>query len=769
MKKEDNNKSNLIDDILYEIPHRPGVYKMRNKDGKIIYVGKAKDLKKRVSSYFNRSNDASVKTEKMVGQIANIDYTVVDSELEALILETNLIKELRPKYNILMKDDKNYVYIKITVNEDYPRILITRKVDKDGAKYYGPKTSQYKVIHLLKVLKKIFPYRHCNLDITYGGKLLLVSDAHPEKKHDVKITHDNTRYPCLDYHIRRCLAPCVGAVSPEEYGKMISPIMDFLEGRHSNLISLIKSEMYKAAQEKKYEIAAGLRDKLESIEDLMEPQKISDPNLKDIDIINYLSESGKLYFNLFQVREGKLINQENFILDSSDEFDESNDDALRAFLEQYYEKATDIASEILIPQELDDKDTIESWIGGFKGRKVKIIVPQRGKRNSLLDLSLENAKSFAKQNEVKWQSGEKESRQKALEKLKTLIGLSKTPMRLECYDVSHLGGTGTVSSMVVFEKGFPRKDQYRKFKLHQEKSGHPDDYASIKETFERRLKYLTGRSGKAINVRLAGPKETAEIKRRYRIRILKDTDYLCIKGVDKEIIGYVRLRKVDTRKIIIENINYDKEIQLDSLIKKIIEKYKISRIYVTVKNKDVPIYEEGGLQVISKIPEGIKKRSDYQIMVFDKNKYAADESLDKAPDLVIVDGGKGQLNVAFDVMNRNGINIPILSLAKKNEEIYMPSNNLPVIIAKDEPLIHLLQHIRDEAHRFAVTYQKKLRKNDLTASKLDDIPGIGEKMKFKILNRFGSYENAYKAPLPDLEKLIGKEIASRIKNDAFNS
>lgn len=756
-----------IKHILKNTPHKPGIYKMKDERGQIIYVGKAKDLKNRISSYFNKSNDHSPKTVKMLEHVKDIDYSVVESELEALILETNLIKQLRPKYNILMKDDKNYVYVKITVNEDFPRIFITRNMEKDKARYFGPKTSQYKVENTLKVLKKIFPFRHCHLLIEYERRLKLGESANPKINHKVNVTRATIKYPCLDYHIKRCIGPCVGTVSKEEYRAMIDQIINFFEGKQDEIIKMLREEMLKAAAEKKFEIAAGIRNKLQYIEELMESQIVSDPNLRDLDVVNYIAVEEKAYFNLFQVREGKLINQENFILNiggkaeyKSDEETLDNQEILDAFLEQYYEKATDIPGQVLIPHEISVKDGLEKWLTGVKGMAVHIIIPKRGTKDKLLELSLQNAMSFARQTEVKWQGHELPGREQALEKMAEIFKLPKKPQRLECYDISHFQGKDTVASMVVFEKGFAKKEDYRKFKLHQETSGSPDDFASMEETLTRRLRHLRPSLDQLKIIQVKTKKHIKDLND-FKWKCDKKKKYLIIEK-EKKIAGLVELFTVKNRTLISRlELNDDLEIHL--LTGKIIEKLKINRLYLICNNAICGDFEAAGFIEVKKIPEEIKVPKNARLLVIEKNKYKADTSLEKTPDLIIIDGGKGQLGRVEKVMKKMKLKIPTVSIAKREEEIFTHSSGKPLILPKDDPVLHLFQQIRDEAHRFAVSYHTNVRGGSSMSSVLDRIPGIGEAIKMKLLKRFGSIEGILKAELAELSSITGEKAAKLIK------
>ncbi len=753
-------RQKYIQHILLNLPKEPGVYKFKDDSNKIIYVGKAKNLKNRVSSYFQSSRDQTSKTKKMVEQIADIEYITVGSDLEAIMLETNLIKELHPKYNVLMKDDKNYVYIKITVQEDFPRILITRKVEKDKARYFGPKTAKYKVERTLKVLKRIFPYRHCSLAIDYIAPRS--DSADPKRRHKVKVTHANIKFPCIDYHIKRCIGPCIGTVDKDEYRAIIDQVIRFLEGKHEDVIEKLKADMDRAAADRKFELAAAIRDKLQAIKDIMEDQRISTPDHKDLDVINYVIADEKIFYNLFQIRSGKLINQENFELKAHGDNPDQNHDpeALSDFLQQYYEKATDLPQEVLIPEEIQDQSEMESWLTEMRGHKVKILVPQRGRKNKLLELSHKNALSFSKLSKVKWQGHQKSDREKALQKLAEILKLESPPKRLECFDVSHFSGTQTVSSMVVFQNGFPFKPDYRKFKLHQETPGKPDDFASMEETLSRRLRHLKP-SIESNQIRLlkSTKKELKDIE------IQDNIHYFTIKK-EKEPIGVVHILETDKKKFLIQKLEHKETLDLRLLSKKITQKLKTKRLYIACASDQLKLFEEAGYIAVRKVPDDFPKTSN-PVLVYDATKHLIDTSFKKKPDLIIIDGGKGQLGAAMKALKKYQMDLPIISIAKKNEEIYLPGKSLPIIIPKEDPTLRMIQHIRDESHRFAITFHQGLQMKATKSSILDSVYGIGEATKMKLLKHFGSPESIKNATMYELEQIVGKKNAIKIK-EALN-
>ncbi|MBU1151845.1 excinuclease ABC subunit UvrC [Patescibacteria group bacterium] len=684
--------------ILSDLPDSPGIYKMIDKEGIVIYVGKAKSLKKRVKQYFQKNYEHSTRTKKLLENIADLKFIEVDSELESLILETNTIKQLQPKYNVLMKDDKNYVYIKIT-KEDYPRIQIVREVKKDKANYYGPKTAGKKVTEILKVLKKIFPYRHCNLEIQ-------------ETKNKVIVTHKTIKYPCLDYYIKRCCAPCINKCSKEEYNELIKHIENFLNGKAEDIVGNIKAQMMKLAKNRQFEKAANLRDRLQKIEKILERQKVSSPDTTDKDIINYLVTHQQAYFNLFQIRDGKLLGQENFILTAKEvEENSENNEVLEAFLHQYYEIAQDFPKEILIPHGFDNQKEFRELISQEAGKSIKITIPQKGDKNKLLDLSFKNAKIYADRHRPSWQE-ESELSQESLKELQKTLKLKEEPKRIECYDISHLSGTDTVGSMVVFEKGIPKKDHYRKFQL-KTVVNKPDDYKSMEEVLIRRLQKIANEEKwKPYSLKKALKKHWEFIEKNTATKGLTYKDFYVLLKKDKPV-GLIRI--TDHSKTVSEFNNLwispkERGKKLGhKILKHALQKAASKRVYIRCHPELKDYYLMLGFEEIKQAPKELQSKNPLA-MAYDKNKHRIDASFSSVPDLIVVDGGKGQLQIATKVLKGLGLKIPHISLAKQLEEIFTPNSKTSILLEKNNKALQLLQRARDEAHRFAISYNKKLRK-----------------------------------------------------------
>lgn len=698
---------------------------MMDREKHVIYVGKAKDLQKRVKTYFQKGYEHSTRTRKLLENTASIDFIQTDSELEALLLESNLIKELKPRYNILMKDDKSYVYIKVNWAEDFPRIRVVRertleKTEGFGqkARYFGPKLASSKVYETLRILKKLFPFRHCNLDIKWRNKDL------------VDVTNRIIDYPCLDYYIKRCPGPCIGAVSPVEYKKIVQQIMDFLEGKNDELEKSIKKQMMEAASQKLFEKATRLRDKLFALQSITERQKITDHDRQDTDIINFSADLGRVFFNILMIRGGKLVSQENFALDALEmkEMDTPIDlvEVLQSFLLQYYERAADIPKEILVPEELEDYATLEKWLTQRRGDRVTLIHPQKGEKNKLLELSHKNAVSFGKQFRIRWLSEQRG--QTALARLAEVLAArpraerlaterkSELIKRIEGFDISHLGGNETVGSMVVFENGLPKSSDYRHFKIRTV-SGKPDDYRSMEETLMRRLKYLS----KTENFRLAKPSKKIfeQIKSEFPpgLNDFRPAEFFCFMK-NKYLVGFVYLRPISTYAVEIGNLWIDEKHRGQKLgyelMKRAMQKSKMKKFYAYIQPALENYYAQFGFKLVKEIPDFFKKRTNEILMVMEKKALSYDDpSFKEKPNLLVIDGGKGQLNTALLALKRLKLEIPVISLAKRLEEIYLPGEKAPLLLEEGDEALKLLQRIRDESHRFAITFQRKLHQKNM--------------------------------------------------------
>lgn len=595
---------------LKRLPDNPGVYLMKNGSGDIIYVGKAVSLKNRVRSYFQSSRNHSPKVVSMVSQVADLDYILTDSEIEALILECNLIKKHRPRYNVKLADDKSYPYVKVTVNEKYPRVFMTRKVVRDGGRYYGPYTDAGALKETLSLLKKIFPLRAC-------------------KQKSV----DNQKRPCLNYHIRRCLAPCTGKVSQDAYREMIKSISLFLEGRQDDLVRTLSARMEKAAENLDFEQAAALRDQIKAIEKVVEKQKIVSSDPTDQDVAGLAREGEAACVAVFFIRGGKLLGREHFILDETAEMDDS--EILTAFIKQYYIQVEYIPKEILLPAQLTEPDVINTWLDRKRGGRVHLRIPKRGEKARLVEMAARNAAEELAQ----FRAREEQARARiegALLGLQEYLGLARLPRRIECYDISNIQGAESAGSMVVFIDGLPRSDQYRRFRIKSVEG--PNDFASMQEVIRRRFS-----------------------------RALREIEAMEAGAIDK----------------------------------------------------------------------GRAKFADL-------------------PSLVIIDGGKGQLSAAREVMRELGFSpIPTFGLAKEHEYLFGEAGPDPIILPRNSESLYLVQRIRDEAHRFAITYHRNLRGKRSLKSILDDIPGVGPKRRKALVQHFRSITALRNATVGQIAEVPG--------------
>ncbi len=452
--------SEKLETILGSLPDSPGCYLMKDESGKIIYVGKAINLKNRVRSYFQKSNDHSYKTRRMVENIRDIEWIVVASELEALILEMNLIKEHRPFYNVRLKDDKRYPYIKIHWQDDFPKISVTRNMVQDGARYYGPYTSVWAVHQTLDILRRIFPYLTCAREIT--GK-------------DPR--------PCLYYDIHLCSGPCIGAISKGDYRQMIEDLAKFLEGKTDPVLKRLQIEMEHASEQLNYEKAAVVRDQIQAVERVVERQKIISSERKDSDVIAMARNNGEACVQIFFIRSGTLIGREYFIIEGTEE--EENTEILEEFIKQFYSQAAYIPNKVMLPQEVEEAMIINEWLNTRRGgEKVQISVPKRGQSKELVKMAAENAAETLRALEIRWKA-DKDRQRDALGEIQRALGMSEPPNRIECYDISNTQGTASVGSMVVFEQGIPNKKLYRRFNIRTVTG--PDDFASMSEVLTRRF------------------------------------------------------------------------------------------------------------------------------------------------------------------------------------------------------------------------------------------------------------------------------------------
>lgn len=751
----------------------PGIYRWLNKDGDVLYVGKAKNLRSRLKSYVQKNPDKSMGPWKLSlrTHIADIDTTVTNSELEALILEINLIKELKPKYNVLMKDDKSYVYVRISTHEQYPEIEIVRSMADDGAKYFGPFLSAGNARKTLDVLQEIFNYRE-------NKKSLERLNRSAQKGNDDSVQ----KVPSLEFQIGQSCGVAMGKISREEYCERIQSVVNFFKGDLGTVLSQAKESMQKAANERKFERAAKLRDAVGFIEGMKQEQLVSDTSGEDTDTFAVAMSGTKALIMLLKERGGKLIGEQSFSLKGEPD---SPAEALQEFLPQYYFSIPDMPDLIVIGEEVEDAPLLSKWLSERKGRAVEIRIPERGKKSKVLELAEKNAKEKVHQLEAKWESAVRNI-ETALTELTEVLELSGPPKRIEGYDISHLGGTETVGSMVVTHNGKPASAQYRSFTIQTLRDGDIDDYKALEEVLSRRLKYLAvnlrqeedawKKKGIVLTkARKAEQKTIEEIIENQKELSNQDIDYkdFLVARKDKEIAAFARLVGGDSDTPEVKSLWVSDAYRGAKLgqivIRKILSKIKKGKVYVIIdpNPKLEEYYAELGFRHVLSPPETLLKKTkefckeqlgatEGKILVYIVSEHKSDDSLGSKPDLLVIDGGKGQLSSALKALKKYDLDIPVIGLAKREEEIFVPGEKVSLLLPKDSQAQFLLQRLRNEAHRFANEHRKKRIAKHVIGSALDDVPGIGTKTKQALLMEFGSVKKIQEAEDSALLSLINE-------------
>jgi excinuclease ABC subunit C len=594
-----------VEEKLATLPTKPGCYLHKDKSGTIIYVGKAINLRNRVRSYFQKGASHTPKVRRLVSNIADFDFIVTATELEALVLECTLIKRHQPHYNVRLRDDKQYPYLCLTTREPFPRLILVRRVREDNNRYFGPYPNSRAVYATMELVNRIFPLISC-------GKSF---DGRPVQK------------PCLYYHMGQCLAPCAGLADKEEYQVAVEDVTNFLNGRQEGIVKKLRQEMEEAAESLEFERAARLRDRLQGVEEVLQRQKVITTELIDQDVIAVVEDDTGLNgacVQMFFIRGGKLIGQNHFLVEGTG--DETESDVVQEFVKQYYQNASYIPQEILLPHDMDEINIIQSWLRQKKGKKVELQVPVRGDKKKLVEMATENATHALDQIKAEMRA-KLGNTQAALQELADALGLPEPPKRIECYDISNTQGQNQVASMVVCEKGEMNKQEYRRFKIKRE-DDKPNDYASMHEVITRRL---------------------------------------------------------------------------------------------------------------------LEAKSD-------------NPKFNRLPDLLIVDGGRGQVSSAQTAMEETGVALPLAGLAKQFEHLFLPNEPDPVILPRTSQALYLVQRIRDEAHRFANTFNAQLRGKAQTKSLLDDIPGIGPKRRKALQLHFGSVSKMKAATQAEIAAAPGMNL-----------
>jgi excinuclease ABC subunit C len=621
------------------IPDHPGVYLFRDRDGRVIYVGKAISLRKRTASYFQPMRNLHPRTAAMVEGSASLEWVLVQSEVEALQLEYNLIKQHRPRYNVRYRDDKSYPWLAVPLADEIPRPRVERGPRRKGTRYFGPYAHAYAIRETLDLLLRTFPMRTCSKG---------VFDR-----------HRRLGRPCILYDIHKCSGPCVGNISPEDHRRIVEDFVAFMDGRTRPTLQRLEAEMRQAAEQLNFELAARLRDQLASVRKAMERQQMVSSTPEDFDIAAFAEDDLEAAVQVFFVRRGRVVGRRGFVVDKVEALDTP---ALAAtFVQQLYgDRADEVPREIFLPVEPEGAEALREWLAGLRGRPVDFRVPRRGEKRALLETVAANAREAFATHKLK-RASDFDARARGLKELQEALDLPEAPLRIECYDISNLQGSQVVGSMVVFEDGLPRKSEYRRFEVRSVEG--QDDVASLREVLTRRL------------ARLASERDEPE---------------------EAEGSGEPQ--------------------------------------------GGAPVNREGsgGPQGGAPVELGRRKKFAYP------------------PNLIVIDGGRPQLAAALDAVRASASpDLAVVSLAKRMEEVYVPGTPDPVVIPRTSEALYLLQRVRDEAHRFAITYHRKLRDRSMTRSVLDGIPGVGETRRRQLVRHFGSARRAAQASLEELEQVPG--------------
>ena len=635
---------------LKALPPKPGVYIFRNARDRVVYVGKAASLRNRVRSYFGSTHAFEPKVRRLVEQVEEIDFILTGTVQEALLLEATLVKRHQPFFNVRLKDDKHYPYLKIDLKEAWPRVEIARRVQDDGSKYFGPFASAGSVRRSLDLVKKLFPWRSCT-------KVITGTDPRP----------------CLDYFIHRCIGPCASLCTKDEYDEVIGQTIMFLEGKQEEITRDLRRAMQQASEALEYERAARLRDQVQAIERTTERQVMEVRDRTDMDAFGLAREDQEAYVQVWFVRKGNVIGRDNFQLDGTAE--EPDDVVLASFIEQFYESAAYVPARVLLPLEVADRDLIETALSARRGRPVRLWVPERGEKKMIVQRAMENAREALQQARARWLA-DSAKKEQALQELQDELNLPALPRRIECYDISNIQGTSAVGSMVVFIEGHQKPAEYRRFRIKGVAGS--NDFAMMQEVLKRRF---------------------------WRQRRQTEAD-----GANEAVAEQPPHPDTDRRLVEQE---------------------------LSQPNAGAPMTSPAAAPTDGGPPE-------------------FDESFGAMPDLLIVDGGKGQVSAAHDALRNLGMgHIPLAGLAKRFEELYVKDVSEPIMLERTSQALYLVQRVRDEAHRFAITYHRDVRKKAGIRSALDEIPGVGPKRKKALLRKFGSVKAIREATVEEIAATPG--------------
>ncbi len=662
---------------LDNLPDRPGVYLFRDARRSVVYVGKAQSLRHRVRSYWqSKGSGEPQRIRSAIDRVREVEWTLTDTVSEALLLENNLIKRYQPRFNVRLKDDKSYPFIKVTLADDFPRIERTRRLVQDGSRYFGPYASASSVDAAMDLIRRIFPFRTCTVDIHEGERAL------PR--------------PCLLYDIKRCQGPCVEAIDRAAYRRDIDQVMLFLEGRQEVVARALRREMQAASNRLEFERAATLRDQVRAIERTMESQKMAAFARTQQDVLGLARSGAEAAVQLFMVRGGKMVGRDVFVLANVSEA--PDDEVLGAFLKQYYANAGSVPPRVLLAALPPDAADLEAYLSERRGGPVHLRVPRRGEKRDLVELAERNAADALARQQARWLADHGKTLA-ALEELSDALGLPAPPLRIECYDISNFQGSDTVGSMVVFAEGRPKTSDYPRFRVRAVER--PNDFASHQEVLRRRFRHLRP-EGVAAGVRNAGV--AAAVRDGGVPGAVRDGGARGPVAPDEPGAPDARVREPVARD------------------------------------------EPGGQDARSGGP--------------------VEPDRWPTPDLLVIDGGKGQVSAAMEVLHDLGLHdLPLVGLAKEREELFLPERSDPVLLPATSPALYLVQRLRDEAHRFAITYHRSLRATRQTRSAFDELPGVGPRRRRALLRAFGSLKRVREASVDELAAVpgIGRGLAERIK------
>ena len=748
--KYDNTRRARFASRLAALPAKPGVYIMRNAKDEVIYVGKAANLRNRVRNYFGAPHSLEMKTRTLVEQIENFEYIVTQGNGEAMHLEATLVKRHQPFFNVRLKDDKHYPYLRIDVQNEWPRVEISRRVHNDGARYFGPYASASSVRTTLGIVKKLFPWRSCTKTIT---------GTDPR--------------PCLDYFIHRCIAPCTAYCTKEEYDEVIRQTILFLEGKTKEVVTSLKGQMQATSDELQFERAALFRDQIKAVESVAEKQFVERIRPTDEDVFGLARTEGssEACVQVFFIRGTQMVGRDFFTLDGVQ--DESDAEVLGSFLKQFYESAVYIPKHVVVPFPVAESGDIAEWLTERRGTKVNVAVAQRGVRRRMTELATENARESLDMLRVRWMA-DSDKRDEALAQLQEELNLPTYPRRIECYDNSNIQGTNPVASMVVFIDGQPKTSEYRRFRIKTVEGA--NDFASMAEILGRRFKRWENNQGEIVEPEIGQALNTSP-EHPEPVNGVEEDDNVSVNGSEGDdnvpvngILSLVPLSSAEGSK----------------------DADAASSYYVPASTSGLRAAEAGvSYEVDDDVagvpsppgpdrPEPVEGLGTPNVPLSAGGEGVAggvapdDDEDDEAtllgwgalPDLVIVDGGKGQLSAALDVMRNLGLkDVPLAGLAKQNEELFVQDLADPIVLPRTSQALYLVQRIRDEAHRFAITYHRNLRSKSGMQSALDTVPGIGPKRKRALLRKFGSVKAVREASVEDIATTVGftMSLAEKVK------